>query len=396
MQTQRWTRPVMRLPIVISLFMVLFVSGILTFPQRAQAKSLPCSIAATTATQVYGQPDMTTGTPNTGGVSRTSLNGPTGVALEGQSGTYLDIADTENNRVLWYTAGITSAYVVYGQSDFSTTTINTNGLSATSLYRPTGVAVDNMNHILYITDQNNSRVLGYSSGSLTVFGQSNFTTNAPGVSDHSLNYPFATAIDGSTGSLYIADAESSRVLHVPAGSSTADRVYGQANFTSWMANANGVNGYPTASSLRDPAGLTASGNDLYIADWLNNRVLHYSSGSTTADLVYGQGDFISASVGTSATTLNQPRGVVLDGCGRGIYVADWGNNRVLHFPLGSPTADLVYGQPNFTSNTAGTSATSLKGPIGLAVGCQKDSILNRWYCDLYVADTGNNRVLYFP
>jgi uncharacterized protein (TIGR03437 family) len=77
-----------------------------------------------------------------------------------------------------------------------------------------------------------------------------------------------------------------------------------------------------------------------------------------------------------------------------LYVADTGNHRILAwknaatFTNGKP-ADLVIGQKDFYSTAAngpGTAATTgLNSPSGLAV-------LNG---DLYVADTGNNRILRF-
>lgn len=52
-----------------------------------------------------------------------------------------------------------------------------------------------------------------------------------------------------------------------------------------------------------------------------------------------------------------------------------------------PTATTVYGQPGFNSLTAGLSALGLNSPQGVEVGSDGT---------LFVADTGNNRVLFFP
>ena len=90
-------------------------------------------------------------------------------------------------------------------------------------------------------------------------------------------------------------------------------------------------------------GLAVDGSGgLYVADYSNNRVLHFpynaSAGhaSTTADAVYGQGGSFTSSTGNnggaSASSLNIPAGVAVDGSG-GLYVADYSNNRVLHFPM---------------------------------------------------------------
>jgi len=113
---------------------------------------------------------------------------------------------------------------------------------------------------------------------------------------------------------------------------------------------------------------------IYVADWGNNRVLHFPAGSATADRVYGQGgSFTSGGTNpgfTNANTLSDPVTMIVDAAG-GLYVADTSNSRVLHFPSGSTTADRVYGQGGSftvqTANTGGISANSLSAPAGLAL-----------------------------
>ena len=96
--------------------------------------------------------------------------------------------------------------------------------------------------------------------------------------------------------------------------------------------------------------------------------------------------------------LYQPRGMALDTSASPpvLYVSDTRNNRVLAwknaaaFRNGQP-ADLVIGQPDFYStNAQGPAAalsTGLSNPTGVAVDAKGN---------LYVVDSGNNRVLRFP
>jgi|SRR5579859_5413042 len=113
---------------------------------------------------------------------------------------------------------------------------------------------------------------------------------------------------------------------------------------------------------------------------------------TTADRVFGQPDFSQHGVndgGLSAASLDEASGVALDRQGN-LYVADEFNNRVLEYdaPLSSSmAASRVFGQPSFITNTVnngGLSAASLNSPSRVAVDAQGH---------LYVADSGNNRVL---
>jgi sugar lactone lactonase YvrE len=147
--------------------------------------------------------------------------------------------------------------------------------------------------------------------------------------------------------------------------------------------------------LSSPTGVSSDYSHLYIVDTGNNRVLQYSSTLITASIVYGQSGSFSGSAanngGISASSLNSPSAVFSDSTNSGLYIVDKGNNRVLYYSNSATTASLVYGQNgNYSSNSAnngGISPDSLNAPSGVAVDRNKG---------VYIADTGNNRVLYYP
>lgn len=96
--------------------------------------------------------------------------------------------------------------------------------------------------------------------------------------------------------------------------------------------------------------------------------------------------------------LYNPQGVAFDTTGATpiVYVSDLRNNRVLAWKNAAAFsngahADMVIGQPDFfntnTQGPAGTFVTGLAAPTGITV----DSKGN-----LYVADSGNNRILRYP
>ncbi|MBN1495360.1 MAG: NHL repeat-containing protein [Spirochaetes bacterium] len=173
-------------------------------------------------------------------------------------------------------------------------------------------------------------------------------------------------------------------------SATARRVYGQLDsFTTNYINNNNV--LPGTNSLFLPCDAAVSSDGVYIVDRSNNRVLFYAGTSTTASRVYGQsGSFTSLLAnngGISANTLNSPAGVAVDP--GGVYIADADNNRVLYYAGTSTTASRVYGQDGgFTTNdenNGGLGPASLSGPVGVAIDAG----------GVYIADAGNNRVLYY-
>ena len=160
-------------------------------------------------------------------------------------------------------------------------------------------------------------------------------------------------------------------------------VVGQGTFTTGTAGT-------TATTINGPetSAFDSAGN-LWVADVNNNRVLKYAAPITTgetATVVIGQGSFTTNTAGTTATTLLNPTGISFDSAGN-LWVADRSNNRVLKYaaPITTgETATLVVGQGTFTTGTAGTTATTLSGPEGFSF----DSVGNLW-----VAEFSNNRVL---
>ncbi len=347
-----------------------------------------------TADVVYAQAgSFTSKTDNNGGVSANSLADPTGSVLDSNGNLY--VGDTGNNRVLFYPRGSTTPTRVYGQGgSFTTNGNNQGGISANSLNNPYAVALDSSGN-LYICDLLNSRVLFYPSGSTTatrVYGQNgSFTTNTAnngGISANSLNNPYGVALD-SSGNLYVADSGNNRVLFYPAGSTTATRVYGQGgSFTSNAVNNGGI----SANSLYEPLGVVLDGSgDLYVADEKNNRVLVYPFSSTTATQVYGQGGtFTAGSANNGGISANSLYQPygVSLDSSGDLYIGDTFNNRVLFYPFGSTTATRVYGQLGSFTSNSQNNGGVSANGLGYPEGVPLDSSGN-----LYVADYANNRVV---
>ena len=192
-------------------------------------------------------------------------------------------------------------------------------------------------------------------------------------------------------------------------------VIGQQNFTAGNYGA-------TSQLLGTPSGVAYANGVLWVADSNriggtpdNNRVLRFSDVPTypsptqdptilgtlcgacrgNASLVLGQPDFVSANYTLTATGMRNPQAIAVSPDGNTVAVSDTDNNRILIW-LSYPTrngqpADVVIGQPNFTSNAAASppTAQSLRGPEGIWIDGNGPT------AHLYVADTGNNRVLIY-
>jgi uncharacterized protein (TIGR03437 family) len=345
--------------------------------------SSECGLCGYLANTVVGQPDFVssnpgraaTATPANGSTAESgSMSVPTAVATDG---TYLAVADTNNNRVLIWNSiptGINAApNIVVGQTNF-TSFQSPQPVNANSLRGPQGVWIQN-------------------------------------------------------GALFVADTQNYRILiwrHIPTqNNQPADLVLGQSNFTS-VYQPPITSNYPptTAQLLLNPTSVTSDGTRLFVADLGNNRVLIWNTAFVNgqlnltndqgADVVVGQPNLTTAVPNWSsalcgaadntkpcAATLNFPRFALSDG--RRLFIADGGNDRVLIFNTiptqNGASADIVLGQVDFVTDqdtSASISITSTVVDNTSAVNVTPNpTSLAFDGTSLYVTDPYNRRVLVF-
>ena len=148
----------------------------------------------------------------------------------------------------------------------------------------------------------------------------------------------------------------------------------------------GDSGPATSAELNGPYGLAIdNAGNLYIADPANNRVRKVALGTGIISTFAGNGTAGYSGDNGPATSaeLKVPVGVALDGAGN-LYIADEGNS-VIRKVNASGTITTIAGNNTvgYSGDTGPATSASLYGPTGVAV----DSSGN-----LYIADTGNNRV----
>lgn len=305
-----------------------------------------------------------------------------------------------------------AADYVIGQSNFTSSDVNT--LPGGLTFQPTALAVDAIHHRLFVADTNNQRVLIYDTSSgitntstpVHVLGQPDFTTNG-GLSTITASnmQPEGLAYDSVHDRLFVADANRHRVLVFDTSSITdnmpAIHVLGQSTMTDGICNRNSnrdINTLCFKDDLR-PVGLAYDSvqDRLFVTDIQNQRLMVFNTATITdgedASHVIGQPDFINggSSAGLNDQGFNYPYGIAFDSGNQLLYVTSNVQSRVLVFNTSTltdfPHASYVIGQPDFVTNNSSASINGFDTPADVVL----DTSLHR----LYVADSGNNRIMVY-
>lgn len=345
---------------------------------------------------VLGQPDFTSYADNAGGFTvptAKSLLGPDGVC---SAGSLLYVVDAGNDRVLKWnpapSANYVDAQLILGKSSF-TDGQDAVGNTASNLRGTRCAAAGNK---LVVADYESRRVLIWNSTASNgqaadlVLGTTSFTSyNGGSTTQSTFKSPYAVWTDGTK----LAVADLHRVLlwntFPTTNGQAADLVIGQPDFTTATALAT-----PTASSLKGASGVFFDGTRLYVGDQLNNRVMIWNSWPTqngqAADVVLGQPDMTTNTLGMSSTKMQAPEGVLV--VDNALFVADMANDRILVFtPIPTTSgaaANYVLGQADVNSggNNPTAAVNTVDDPVALTLVGKR----------LYVADKRHNRVIGFP
>ncbi len=362
---------------------------------------------------------------------------PTALAVDSSGNLY--VADSGNNRILRYprpfdqNSDILQTDLVIGQRSVSigrqanqgvAPAADTLSLNPGVIYR-TGLAFDASGN-LWASDPGNNRVLRFPAGQLAantiepkadlVLGQIEFGKNSvvdpPGTVNVQLNKAILVQPSGinfdASGRLFVADNRQRVTMWVPPFRTgmSATRVLGTSKDPSLSATRLGGAGGPPETTF-------SIGNDLYVVDTGNSRILRFGNPdnwtpeaapdySPAAIAVYGQPDFESNEPNRDFFREAHPDSlftpVAAAVAGGYIWIADSNNHRIVGMPQSAPgVADRLLGQLDFQYR-----GVNITKPNGFNFGSQVAGTVAGIAVDynsspprLYVADSGNNRVLGF-
>ena len=211
--------------------------------------------------------------------------------------------------------------------------------------------------------------------------------------------PRSVYLFSETGPLWVADTGHHRLLgwrSLPANDGQpADWIIGQPDFNQEGQNAKGD---PTASTVAVPTSICPCGEGMAVADAWNHRVLIWDRVPTDshvpADVVLGQVNFAQNSPNRGKHT---PAANTLHWPygvffdGKQLYVADTGNRRVLVWH----NVPHRPGQPadQVLGQDLFTTRNENGGRSPTAASMRWPHSVTQWQGNLVVADAGNNRVM---
>lgn len=314
--------------------------------------------------------------------------------------THLFVADWNNHRV--------QIYDISTETPTYSTTIGVTGIPASDnshLNQPAGLALDSTGRV-YIVDNGNNRVQ-----------RCTFTSAwACATLDSSLNQPYGVSVD-TAGNVFIADSGNGRVrkctsagtcstlisnidgwpqdvttdsagnIYVAMQAGAVVRKYTAAGIASGIFKGVSYTPYlTTASLLNQPRGVAvAQDGSLYIVEANGNRLIKLAPDGTQQWAVGTPGVW-----GDDSTHLNSwGGGIAIDKAGR-IVVADTGNNRLKLFTADGSIYSIFgqYGQGQYQFNCpAGIAANPTNGDIAVVDRCnQRIQVYTKDY--LYKATLG--------
>lgn len=209
-------------------------------------------------------------------------------------------------------------------------------------------------------------------------GGASLGDNGP-ATNASLYYPQGVGFD-TNGNLFITDNNDNIVRKVD----TNEVITSVAGGYSLTGAYSGDGAAATNAGLNHPNNVAVSSNGvIYIADIFNQRIRRVNTSGiiSTAAGNGTPGSFGDGGLATSAN-LNYPACVALDGVGN-FYIADLANSRVRKVAGGIITTFAGKSVPGFSGDGGPATSASLMNPQGLNFDSSSD---------LYIADTGNNRI----
>lgn len=287
------------------------------------------------------------------GTGLNDLKGPWGIYVSPSDGN-LYVADWDLRRYQVYPAFSRTGYTIY----------------SSGVTQAMDIFVDNSNTI-YMTEAVTMNGLVYikrTGANVTTYPATGASINSCVLT--SLYSPYGIAVD-RFGNTYVSLYWCYSVVKWIPNASISEIIAGQHGISGTTANRFGGVRFIHLDEDR---------NALYVSDYYNNRIQRFIIGGN------GTGVTVAGSL-TSGIALNRlysPGGICVTRDGQTLYVADYGNHRIMKWVIGASQGSVVAGS---ATGVAGSTSQLLNGPSDVALDPTESYI--------YVADYNNHRIQRF-
>lgn len=316
------------------------------------------------------------------------IHWPQAIALDTAGNKY--IADANNNVIRKIKKGGDTIITIAGDGFEAGTGMGGYGgdgapATAARFSFPSGVAVDLAGNI-YIADQNNHRVRKIDpTGIITTVagvGGVGYTGDGGPAVAATLYKPTRVSLDAA-GNIYIADAGNNAIRKVDIASGTISTIAG-----SGTAGFSGDGGPAITAQLHNPVDMAVDlAGNVYICDNVNYRIRKVDvSGTISTYAGIGLPGYSGDSAAATAANIYEPSGIAVDSAGN-VYFSDLANARVRRISaLGIITTVAGNGTPGYLGDGGPAKLAEVYFPQGLALTPNGKGI--------YIADMGNDRIRY--
>jgi hypothetical protein len=271
-------------------------------------------ISTGVVTTLAGTPSVTGSADGTG--SAAQFNGSRLITFDG---TDLYLADTGNHTIRKIVISTGVVTTPFGTAAASGSVDGTG--SAARFNGPRGIGTDGT--YLYVADTGNgtNRKIVISTGVVsTLAGTPGVSGSADGTGAAArFNDLRGVATDGTD--LYVVDSGNSTIRKIVISTGVVTTLAGSPGVT------GGADGTGSAARFNGPRGITASGTNLYVADFGNNTIRQIVIATGAVTTLSGAAGTTGGADGVGGDAqFNQPYGITT--VGTDLYVSEQGNNTI--------------------------------------------------------------------